>query len=74
MTLQDLKEKLQKAGYNVNIPFGGNRIAVIGYGKGYFKAKKSKAASITSELIYQGYNVKTIKDADGYYDFWISLS
>ncbi len=74
MNLQDLKEKLQKAGYNVNMPAGGNRIAVMGYGKSYFKAKKAKAASITSELISQGYNVKAVKDADGYYDFWVSLS
>jgi len=43
MKLQDLKEKLQKAGYNVTIPAGGNRIAVMGYGKSYFKAKKAKS-------------------------------
>jgi hypothetical protein len=74
MDLQELKEKLKKAGYNVTIPAGGNRIAVMGYGKSYFQAKKAKAASITSELISQGYNVKTVKDADGYYDFWVSLT
>lgn len=71
MELETLKDKLKNQGYNVTIPSGGNRISVIGYGKGYFNAKKQKADSILSSLKRNGYNAVSELDADGYYDFWV---
>ena len=71
MELEALKDKLKNQGYNVTIPYGGNRISVIGYGKGYFNAKKQKADSILSSLKRNGYNAVSELDADGYYDFWV---
>ncbi len=74
MSLQELKLELQEKGYIVNIPSNSKRIVVMGYGKRYFNAKKAKAVSITTDLILQGYNVKTVKEIDGYYDFYVYLS
>lgn len=74
MSLEDLKAQLEKHGYHVDIPGGGDRIAVFGYGKGFFQAKKDKAASILSGLKSLGYNAEAVKDEDGYYDFWVSLN
>jgi hypothetical protein len=71
MELEALKDKLKSQGYNVTIPSGGNRISVMGYGKGFFNAKKQKAESILSSLKYNGYNAISKLDSDGYYDFWV---
>lgn len=71
MELEALRDKLKSQGYNVTIPSGGNRISVMGYGKGYFNAKKQKAESILSSLKRNGYNAISDLDADGYYDFWV---
>jgi hypothetical protein len=69
--LEFLKDKLKTDGYNVNIPYNSDRIAVMGIGKGYFKAKKQKAESILSSLKRNGYNAISELDSDGYYDFWV---
>lgn len=71
MELNELLDKLKKQGYNVTIPSGDNRISVMGYGKGYFKAKKQMAKSIIETLKANGYNAVSELDSDGYYDFWV---
>ena len=75
MTKQEKKEKLEKLGYFVNAPYGANYLTVSGTVNGnktkYFLAKKAKAASIVSNLIKQGFDVKAEKDFDGYFDFYI---
>lgn len=67
--LIDLKDKLQKYGYNVSIPSGADFVFVSGIGKGHFNAKKAKAASILTNLKNQGFNAEMKLDPDGYYDF-----
>ena len=75
MTKQEKKEKLEKLGYSVNAPYGANYLTISGMMNGnktkYFNAKKSKAASIVSTLIKQGFEVKAEKDNDGIFDFYI---
>lgn len=63
-------------GYNATIPAGAQHICVMGYGKGYFKAKNRKANTITSELNSLNFEGRTLlawnlKDADGYYNFYV---
>lgn len=69
--LQNKLNKLRSLGYNVCIPNGGDRISVMGYGTGYFKAKKQQSETIKEGLEFRGFNVTVIKDPDGYYDFWV---
>ncbi len=69
--LEQLKQKLIDHGYHVTIV--GDRISVMGMGRGYFKVKQAGAKSILSNLIHQGYNAKSEIHHDGYYDFWVYL-
>ena len=75
MTKQEKKEKLEKYGYSVNSPAGANYLTVSGTINGnktkYFNAKKAKAATITSDLIKLGFNVKVEQDYEGFFDFYI---
>ena len=70
-TLEQIKNDLKKYGYNVTIPANANYVSVMGSGKGFFKAKKAKAESIVSYLIYLGFNAKMVKHIDGYFDFYV---
>jgi asparagine synthetase B (glutamine-hydrolysing) len=78
MTKQEKAEKLQKLGYSISTPANANYININGMQNGnktnYFKAKKAKAESIVSNLIYQGFDVKAIKHIDGYFDFYVYCS
>ena len=72
---EETAEKLKKLNYSISTPAGANYIIINGTQSGnktnYFKAKKAKAINIVSNLINQGFNVKTQKHIDGYFDFYV---
>jgi hypothetical protein len=77
--LNKLKEKLQSDGYYVHVPINSHQVNVMGKfhkqfsSKNFFNAKGAKAKSIESDLRHLGYNVKSKKNFDGFYDFWVTL-
>ena len=77
-TKVEISEKLIKMGYAISTPANADYILVNGRQHGrktqYFKAKKTQAQNILSELQGRGFEARTEPHLDGYYDFYISYT